>query len=116
MDRPVSAATDTAGTGPSAPGRKQRGRGASSARVDLSGATGLNVARRFTREGVHPFDEVTWEKRSAVIGNERGETVFEQKDVEMPSTLVADGHQRRGQQVLPRPAGHAAPRDQRHAR
>jgi ribonucleoside-diphosphate reductase alpha chain len=47
---------------------------------------GLKVTRRFTRDGVHPFDEVTWEKRSAVIGNERGETVFEQKDVEIPTS------------------------------
>ena len=35
--------------------------------------------------GVDPFDEVTWEQRSAVIGNERGEVVFEQRDVEIPS-------------------------------
>ena len=47
--------------------------------------TGVTVERRFTREGVHPFDEVTWEKRTAVIGNEKGETVFEQKDCEVPS-------------------------------
>jgi len=53
--------------------------------VELTGGTGLTVTRRFTREGVHPFDEVTWEKRNSVIGNERGETVFEQKDVEIPS-------------------------------
>ncbi|MBJ7594181.1 MAG: vitamin B12-dependent ribonucleotide reductase [Candidatus Dormibacteraeota bacterium] len=53
--------------------------------MELTGGTGLTVTRRFTREGVHPFDEVTWEKRNSVIGNERGETVFEQKDVEIPS-------------------------------
>jgi ribonucleoside-diphosphate reductase alpha chain len=35
--------------------------------------------------GIDPFDEVTWEQRSAVIGNERGEVVFEQRDVEIPS-------------------------------
>ena len=39
----------------------------------------------FTLPGVDPFDEVTWEHRSAVIGNERGEVVFEQRDVEIPS-------------------------------
>src|SRR4029450_4435944 len=38
-----------------------------------------------TLPGVDPFDEVTWERRSAVIGNERGEVVFEQRDVEIPS-------------------------------
>ena len=46
---------------------------------------GLEFPRFFTLPGVDPFDEVTWEQRAAVIGNERGEVVFEQRDVEMPS-------------------------------
>ena len=46
---------------------------------------GLEFPRFFTLPGVDPFDEVTWEQRVAVIGNERGEVVFEQRDVEMPS-------------------------------
>jgi ribonucleoside-diphosphate reductase alpha chain len=48
--------------------------------------TGLTVERRFTREGVHPFDEVRWERRTASIGNEKGEVVFEQQDCEVPSS------------------------------
>src|SRR4029079_8734083 len=47
--------------------------------------SGLEFQRFFTLPGIDPFDEVTWEQRSAVIGNERGEVVFEQRDVEMPS-------------------------------
>src|SRR5947209_698995 len=47
--------------------------------------TGIGFPRFFTLPGVDPFDEVTWEQRSAVIGNERGEVVFEQRDVEIPS-------------------------------
>jgi ribonucleoside-diphosphate reductase alpha chain len=46
---------------------------------------GIHVERKFTHEGVHPFDEVTWELRTAAIGNEKGETVFEQKDCEIPT-------------------------------
>src|SRR5437773_12323041 len=46
---------------------------------------GIEFPRFFTLPGVDPFDEVTWEPRSAVIGNERGEVVFEQRDVEIPS-------------------------------
>src|SRR5438552_18529433 len=46
---------------------------------------GLEFQRFFTLPGVDPFDEVMWEQRSAVIGNERGEVVFEQRDVEIPS-------------------------------
>jgi len=49
------------------------------------GTTGLTYPRFFTRAGVDSFDEVDWELRSAIIGNERGEVVFEQRDVEIPS-------------------------------
>jgi ribonucleoside-diphosphate reductase alpha chain len=45
---------------------------------------GLEYERYFSREGVDPFDEVEWDVRSAVIGNEKGEVVFEQRDVEIP--------------------------------
>ncbi len=41
--------------------------------------------RFFTREGVHPYDEITWERRNAVINNEKGKMIFEQRDVEVPS-------------------------------
>src|SRR3954470_17568439 len=47
-------------------------------------APGLTFPRFFTEAGVDPFDEVEWETRSALIGNERGEMVFEQRDVEIP--------------------------------
>jgi ribonucleoside-diphosphate reductase alpha chain len=49
-------------------------------------APGLAFARFFTDAGVDPFDEVEWDLRAAVIGNERGEVVFEQRDVEMPKS------------------------------
>src|ERR1700724_3235710 len=45
---------------------------------------GLTFPRFFTEAGGVPFDEVEWEIRSALIGNERGEMVFEQRDVEVP--------------------------------
>jgi ribonucleoside-diphosphate reductase alpha chain len=47
-------------------------------------APGLEFPRFFTLPGVDPFDEVEWEIRSAVIGNEKGKIVFEQRDVEIP--------------------------------
>jgi ribonucleoside-diphosphate reductase alpha chain len=47
---------------------------------------GLAIARFFTRPGEDPFDAVEWELRSAKISNERGETVFEQTDVEIPKS------------------------------
>ena len=47
---------------------------------------GLTFRRHFTKAGRHPFDEVGWEFRSAVINDERGQPVFEQHGVEVPST------------------------------
>src|SRR5215470_15778052 len=47
---------------------------------------GVTIARRFVPPGVNPYDEVEWEIRSAVIQGEGGETVFEQRDVEVPRT------------------------------
>jgi ribonucleoside-diphosphate reductase alpha chain len=48
---------------------------------------GLTFERYFTREGVHPFDQVEWETRDAVIPNyKEGGNAFEQRDVEFPIT------------------------------
>ncbi len=48
------------------------------------GRRGVTVARRCVPVGVNPYDEVEWESRTAVIQGEGGETVFEQRDVEVP--------------------------------
>ncbi|HUY44356.1 MAG TPA: vitamin B12-dependent ribonucleotide reductase [Streptosporangiaceae bacterium] len=46
---------------------------------------GLAIGRIHTREGVHPYDEVTWERRDVVMTNWRDGTVnFEQRGVEFP--------------------------------
>lgn len=47
---------------------------------------GLTLNRYFTDGKRHPFDEVKWEKRSAIISNEKGETVFRQDEVETPAS------------------------------
>ncbi|MFH0794415.1 MAG: vitamin B12-dependent ribonucleotide reductase, partial [bacterium] len=46
----------------------------------------LIAERFFSKEGTHPYDELEWEKRSAVIANEKGEKVFEQTGVEVPKS------------------------------
>ena len=51
---------------------------------DGSRVKGLSWERRFTTPGVHPYDEIEWELRTAAIASETGKTVFEQKDVEVP--------------------------------
>src|SRR5205814_4720006 len=55
-------------------------------RAKKAAAPGLIFARFFTEAGVDPFDEVEWELRSAVIGSQGGEVVFEQRDVEIPKS------------------------------
>ena len=46
---------------------------------------GLTVERVFSTEGVHPYDEVTWQSRDVVQTNwKTGEVVFEQRGVEFP--------------------------------
>lgn len=50
-------------------------------------AGGLKVEQHFSTPGVHPYDELTWERRDVVQTNwKTGETVFEQRGVEYPDT------------------------------
>jgi ribonucleoside-diphosphate reductase alpha chain len=56
-------------------------------KAQTKAGTGLTIERVFSTEGVHPYDELTWERRDVVQTNwKTGETVFEQKGVEFPST------------------------------
>lgn len=46
---------------------------------------GLVLERIYTTPGVHPYDEVTWERRDIIQSNwKTGETIFEQRGVEYP--------------------------------
>jgi ribonucleoside-diphosphate reductase alpha chain len=54
------------------------------AETPASSSRGLTFERFHTEPGVDPYDTVEWENRDAVITNERGETVFEQRGVEVP--------------------------------
>jgi ribonucleoside-diphosphate reductase alpha chain len=47
---------------------------------------GLTFQRFFTDGRKSPFDAVEWEKRTALIGNEKGVTIFRQEDVEVPKS------------------------------
>src|SRR5207245_854746 len=48
--------------------------------------TGLEFLRFFADGKVSPLDAVAWERRTAQISNEKGETIFRQEDVEVPKT------------------------------
>jgi len=79
-ERTGEATTEATASRGSAAGRSETRK---SGKSQATGA-GLTVRRHFTRPGVDPFDTVEWELRSATIANEKGETVFEQTDVEIP--------------------------------
>ena len=46
---------------------------------------GLKIPRLYTKRDVHPYDEIECENRSAIIQNEKGEIIFEQKNIETPA-------------------------------
>ncbi len=49
------------------------------------GGAGLTLERLYTTPGVHPYDEVTWERRDVVQTNwKTGDIVFEQRGAEFP--------------------------------
>jgi ribonucleoside-diphosphate reductase alpha chain len=50
-----------------------------------NGLRGLSIERRFSTAGVHPFDQIEWEIRDAVIGNPES-PAFEQREVEFPKS------------------------------
>ncbi len=56
-----------------------------SARAGKGAKKGLAMRRIYTRDGVHPYDEITWERRDVVMTNWRdGSVNFEQRGVEFP--------------------------------
>ncbi len=72
---------------------QRRGQGPSNRRKSKVRATelepphpGLTLTRRWTTAGIDPFDQVEWERRSAVISGEGGKVVFEQNNVEVPAS------------------------------
>src|SRR3954465_9067006 len=69
-----------AGDGITAGKQRSRASGTNGAPVG-----GLRVGRVLTTEGVHPYDEIDWERRDVVMTNWRdGSINFEQRGVEFP--------------------------------
>ncbi|SHM45597.1 vitamin B12-dependent ribonucleotide reductase [Cryptosporangium aurantiacum] len=82
MTETVGSSTDsTAAPAPRAQTRRAAAQSAGKGPV----GKGLTVERVFTTPGVHPYDEVTWERRDVVMTNWRDGVVnFEQRGVEFP--------------------------------
>ena len=51
--------------------------------------SGLKLQRFFSQEGVSPFDEMEWERRTAEITDDSGKVIFRQEDVEVPKSWSA---------------------------
>jgi len=47
---------------------------------------GLEVRRLYSDPSISPYDAIEWELRTAAITSEKGETIFEQKNVEVPKS------------------------------
>ena len=59
----------------------------STATSNKKAGKGLTISRLFTTAGVHPYDEVTWERRDVVQTNwKTGDIVFEQRNCEFPES------------------------------
>jgi ribonucleoside-diphosphate reductase alpha chain len=64
--------------------QRSKGRTGIPVHPETEAPRGLRFERRYTTPGVHPYDTVEWELRDALITNERGEKIFEQRGVEVP--------------------------------
>ncbi|MDX6765410.1 MAG: vitamin B12-dependent ribonucleotide reductase [Candidatus Methylacidiphilales bacterium] len=57
------------------------------ARLGLKGVgEGMKFERCFSRAGLHPFDEIEWELRTAEITDDSGKVIFKQENVEVPKS------------------------------
>ncbi|RME94977.1 MAG: vitamin B12-dependent ribonucleotide reductase, partial [Verrucomicrobia bacterium] len=76
VPRPPAAFRESKPARPRAPGRTR----------PAKGAKRLRLERVFSTPGVHPFDQVTWEKRTAEITDDSGKVIFRQENVEVPAS------------------------------
>ncbi len=54
---------------------------------DRTAGAAIGLRRLFTSPGVHPYDEIVWERRDARIAHwQTGHVAFEQRDVEFPAS------------------------------
>ena len=68
------------------PGNTENGSSTSDTAGDRKRAKALHFDRFFTQKGISPYDAIEWDTRDAVITDEKGDTIFEQKNVEVPKS------------------------------
>jgi len=67
---------------PQNPFRAEKSPGKTS--VDTAESKGLRIEQVFSTPGVHPFEQIEWERRSAKITGDDGQVIFQQDDIEVP--------------------------------
>src|SRR2546430_5191766 len=101
MTRAVGASS---GAGEAKGSRAKDGTARDTGQATTSG--GLRIARVWTTEGVHPYDEATWERRDVVMTNWRdGPGKFEQRGREVPDFWSAHAAKILTTKYLPGPGG-----------
>ena len=50
---------------------------------------GLTFEHAFSKPGIHPFDEIEWDQRTAEITDDSGKAIFKQENVEVPKSWSA---------------------------
>ena len=72
---------------PKAQGKPMRPEDASSGSAGLNEAkAGMHISRRYTHQGVHPYDQIKWTRRSSSILNPDGSVVFQLENLEIPES------------------------------
>src|SRR5271155_2579786 len=56
------------------------------AEPQIGSQRGLEFRRLFTDGSISPYDKVEWEKRTALIGNDKGQTIFRQEGIAVPKS------------------------------
>ena len=54
--------------------------------IRASETMGLKIEQFFSTPGVHPFEQLEWERRSAKITGDNGQAIFEQDNIEVPTS------------------------------
>ncbi|MCP4612475.1 MAG: vitamin B12-dependent ribonucleotide reductase [Planctomycetes bacterium] len=54
--------------------------------VNTDESRGLQMKHFFSTPGIHPFDQLEWETRSAKITDDSGNAIFEQDNIEVPTS------------------------------
>src|SRR6266511_549876 len=70
---------------PQKPSERRRLMPRATSKAAITTEKGLVIERRFTSPGVHPYDELEWEKRDAIIGDPE-KPAFQQRGVEFPKS------------------------------